>query len=138
MNPLFQFLTNGVLCIGSSAPVGVEKVNVAGNVVVTGRISDSHIVVGFVANPVFNASAGSSFEFALNGDVTASTLSNTIAGQKLTFIITQAGSFNFTWPSNVFGGGLINTSLPVNAVCVQTFVVKANGRAYPISPMTVN
>jgi hypothetical protein len=138
MNSLFQFLANGVLCIGSSAPLGSERLNVAGNILATGRITDSHLTVAYSVTPTFNASLGSSFEMTLTGDVTSSTLSNTVAGQKITFVITQSAGCSFAWPSNVFGGGIINGVVPPNAVCVQTFIVKANGKAYPISPMTIN
>jgi hypothetical protein len=133
----------GVLCVNTTAPLGTEKLSVNGNILAVGRISDSHITVSFSITPVFNASTGSSFDLTLTGNVGASTLSNTVAGQKITFVIVQdaTGGRSFTWPTNVFGGGLIDAlhdSGVANAVCIQTFIVRANGNAYPISPMTIN
>jgi hypothetical protein len=128
----------GVLCVGGTAPLGVEKLSVTGNILATGRISDNHVVVSFSATPTFNASQGSSFDITLTGNVTSSTLSNTVAGQKITFVVVQdvTGGRTFAWPANVFNGGIVDTT--ANAINIQTFVVRANGNAYPISPMTIN
>src|SRR5262249_50755941 len=55
------------------------------------------VTVAFSATPSFDASAGSSFQMTLTGNVTFSTFSNGKAGQTYTFILKQDGSGGHTF-----------------------------------------
>lgn len=88
--------------------------------------------VSFSATPVFNAGSFAlpTFTITLTGNVTSSTVSNPVAGQTITFIITQdgTGSRTFTWPANFKGASTIAPD--ANNISVQSFVYDgANFRA---------
>lgn len=85
----------------------------------------------------FDASLGNMFELIMNANVTSATLINTQPGQWLDFIICQGGGgpWTFAWPSNVFGGGTVGTT--IGPCSTQTFYVSGSN-AWASSPMTVN
>jgi hypothetical protein len=82
------------------------------------------VPTSFSATPAFNAAAFAqpTFTMTLTGNVTSSTISNPIAGQTITFVITQnaTGGWTFTWPTNTRGSS--NVEPTANAVSVQSFV----------------
>jgi hypothetical protein len=84
------------------------------------------VATSFSASPTFNAAAFASptFTMTLTGNVTSSTVTNPIAGQRITFIITQdgTGGRTFAWPSNFKGYSGINADSQANSVFVQSFV----------------
>ena len=91
--------------------------------------------VAFTPTPIFDASISSSFQIILTGNVTSSTLANTLPGELLTFIIKQdgTGSRTFVWPTNILGAGTIDATL--NSVNIQTFIGDQLGNFYPIGNM---
>jgi hypothetical protein len=84
------------------------------------------VATSFSVSPTFNAAAFASptFTMTLTGNVTSSTVTNPIAGQRITFIITQdgTGGRTFAWPSNFKGYSGINADSQANSVFVQSFV----------------
>ena len=91
--------------------------------------------VGFTPTPIFDAAGSSSFEITLTGNVTSSTLANTLPGEFITFIIKQdgAGGHTFVWPTNILGASTIDAT--VNSVNVQSFIGDQSGNFYPAAPM---
>lgn len=90
--------------------------------------------VTYSATPTFNAALGGTQAITLTGNVTSSTLTNTIDGQKVKFRIVQdsTGGRSFAWPTNVKGGMTIDSSIPANAVCIQEFET-VGATLYPAS-----
>jgi hypothetical protein len=85
-------------------------------------------VVAYSASPIFDAKLGQIFNITLTGDVTSSTFVNGLLGQAIvTFRIIQDGTGNheFTWPDNVFNGGIINPG--PNIVSTQSFALNTDG-----------
>lgn len=80
-------------------------------------------VVDFSATPVFDASfaAHPLFQMTLTGNVTSSSVVNGVAGQHITFCITQdgTGGRTFAWPSNFRGASMIAPD--ANSVSAQEF-----------------
>jgi len=80
--------------------------------------------VTFSATPAFDAStfASPTFTMTLTGNVTSSSVSNPIAGQQITFVITQdgTGGWTFSWPANFRGASAIAPDATL--VSVQSFV----------------
>lgn len=95
------------------------------------------IVTQSGGSATFDASLGNMFELIMNANVTSATLINTQPGQWLDFIICQGGGgpWTFAWPSNVFGGGTVGTT--IGPCSTQTFYVSGSN-AWSASPMTVN
>lgn len=79
-------------------------------------------VIPFASNPVFDATADSSFIITLTGNVASSTLVNHKRGQLVAFVIKQdaTGGRTFVWPTNTRGGMDIGTG--VNETSVQLFI----------------
>lgn len=80
--------------------------------------------VVFSATPAFDAStfALPTFTITLTGNVTSSSVSNAVAGQTITFVITQdgTGGRTFAWPANFKGASIIGSA--ASSVTVQSFV----------------
>lgn len=80
--------------------------------------------VAFSATPVFDAStfAEPTFTMTLTGNVTSSTVTNLVAGQKVLFILKQdgTGSRTFAWPTICRGASAIAPD--AGFVSVQEFV----------------
>lgn len=80
--------------------------------------------VGFTATPVFDAStfALPTFTMTLTGNVTSSSVTNPINGQRIAFIITQdaTGSRAFAWPANFRSASTVAPD--ANSVSVQEFI----------------
>lgn len=95
------------------------------------------IVTQSGGSATFDASLGNMFELIMSANVTSATLTNTQPGQWLDFIICQGGGgpWTFAWPSNVFGGGTVGTT--IGPCSTQTFYVSGSN-AWAAGPMTVN
>lgn len=95
------------------------------------------IVTQSGGSATFDASLGNMFEIIMSANVTSATLVNTQPGQWLDFIICQGGGgpWTFAWPSNVFGGGTVGTT--IGPCSTQTFYVSGSN-AWAAGPMTVN
>lgn len=82
------------------------------------------VAVAFSATPTFNAAlfAQPLFTMTLTGNVTSSTVTNAVAGQVITFEITQnaTGGWTFAWPANFRGAMAIAPDATL--VSVQSFV----------------
>lgn len=135
--PLVVVAANPVLL----NPPGNAVQTIAGGLIIQGPLTVTGgfafgglVTVAFSATPVFNASTGESFEMTLTGNVTSSTLTNTFAGEVVTFIIIQDGTGNrtFVWPVNVKNASDINPL--ANSITTQAFIARANGNLYPIGP----
>lgn len=61
------------------------------------------VSVASSATPTFDASLGTIFTNTLTADVTSSTISNPVTGQRITIYLAQdgAGGWTFAWPANV-------------------------------------
>jgi hypothetical protein len=103
----------------------------------TGAMIAPRVVVTFSATPNFNAAIASSFDIALTGNVTSSSLSGAQAGQVIIFAITQdgVGSRTFVWPTNVKNPNSIDPGAGKKSV--QAFWYDGTN-AYPIGDMTSN
>ena len=82
------------------------------------------VVVPFNVSPSFNAAAFSlpTFLMTLTNNVTSSAVVGAVAGQTITFVITQDGTGNrtFAWPANFKGASAICPD--ASNVSVQSFV----------------
>lgn len=78
--------------------------------------------IAFSATPVFDASVNGSNIIVLTGNVSSSTLTGGVAGQRFTFIIMQdgVGSHTFVFPTNVKGAGTIAAT--ISGFNVQDFL----------------
>jgi hypothetical protein len=78
--------------------------------------------IAFSATPIFDASAASTFKLTLTGNVTSSTLTNTVAGEPLAFEICQdaTGGRTFVPPANV--QGWVTIPIAANACVLETFI----------------
>ena len=80
--------------------------------------------VSFSATPVFDAStfALPTFTMTLTGNVTSSSVTNPIAGQRIAFVLTQdgTGGRTFAWPTNFHAAS--NIGPDANSVSVQEFL----------------
>lgn len=89
------------------------------NLNVTGAISGNfdalainrltHVIVPYVATPVFPCAGGTGFQITLTGNVTSSTITGLVPGMLVAFLIRQdaTGNRQFVWPTNLFGGATI-------------------------------
>jgi hypothetical protein len=75
-------------------------------------ISVTPHVTTFSATPTFDLSLGAIQQITLTGDVTSSSLNGIATGQLVVFDIIQdgTGAHTFTWPTNVYGGGVPGTA----------------------------
>jgi hypothetical protein len=94
------------------------------------------VSLAFSATPVFDASAGNTFEITLTGNVTSSTLINLTAGQRLTFIIHQdaTGGRTLVPPGNL---PLADIDPTASKTSVQVFQVGVTLAVYPTTGLTV-
>ncbi|MBI4460384.1 MAG: hypothetical protein HY648_10050, partial [Acidobacteria bacterium] len=115
-----------------SKKVGIGTASPLSRLDVSGAIRSTMETVTFSATPTFNASLGNSFKITLTNNVTSSTLSNTVAGQQISFLICQdsTGSRTFVWPTNVKGGMTIGRTL--STCSAQTFLYDGTN-AYALS-----
>ncbi len=90
--------------------------------------------VAYSATPVFDGSLGNVFEITLAGNVTSSTLINTVPGVPYVFMIHQpsGGGDTFAFPSQISAGPIDATA---NSTSVQVFISGAGGFFYPLAPM---
>jgi hypothetical protein len=89
---------------------------------ISGSLEATTNTVTFSATPNFDLSLGNFQKIVLTGDVTSSTISNLVAGQKIVFVISQDSSGNhaFTWATNIKGGITIGTT--ASKTNVQEFI----------------
>lgn len=95
------------------------------------------VIVAFSATPTFDCSLGDTFEITLTGNVTSSTISNAVAGQRLLFCIIQdgTGGRTFAWSGSALGSGAIDPG--INARSVQEFYVANDGSIRAITGISV-
>jgi len=114
-------------------------VTVLGNILTTADVSGTGIVtVAWSATPTFTVTATDlQFFMQLTGNVTSSTLSGVTPGQKITFLLKQdvGGGHTFAWPSNVYGGGALDTT--PGACNSQIFEVYPDSTVRAVTPMIV-
>lgn len=94
------------------------------------------VTVPFSATPIFDATTASGFKITLAGDVTSSSFINGLFGPTIVYFrIVQdgAGNHEFTWPSNVRGGGVVSPSPSITSI--QAFAVDSDGSLDAIGPM---
>jgi len=130
----FSFANNGTTA-WKAAPFGSgTKPDVLNNFATAAA---EVIVTQSGASATFDASLGNMFELIMSANVTSATLVNTQPGQWLDFIICQGGGgpWTFAWPSNVFGGGTVGTT--IGPCSTQQFYVSGSN-AWAAGPMTVN
>jgi hypothetical protein len=91
--------------------------------------------VPYATSVTFNASLAAKFDLTLTGNVSASSLTNTVAGQLLVFIINQdaIGGRTFAWPATLTAPFAIATQ--ANSTSIQAFVVRPGGAIVPVTPM---
>lgn len=67
------------------------------------------LAVPFSATPAFDGTSSDSFTMTLTGNVTASSVTNAVAGNTYTFVLTQdgTGGRTFAWPANFRGASTI-------------------------------
>jgi len=84
--------------------------------------NESQATITFSATPVFDASVNGSNIITLTGNVTSSTITGGVAGQRFSFIIKQdgAGSHTLVFPTNVKGAGTIAAT--ASGYNVQDFI----------------
>ncbi len=127
-----------------SGNAAVPALLIAGNLVVEGAISGNIpgqipaglVVVAYTATPTFNAGQGLEFKITLTGNVTGSSFINgTLGPSIIAFRIVQdsSGGHTFIWPSNVRGGGLVNSV--ANGRSLQLFAVDSDGSLDAVGPM---
>ena len=95
------------------------------------------LIIAFSPTPNFPGDQYTAWGLTLNGNVTSSTMSGTVAGNLYTFIITQdaTGGWAFVWPTAVINATPVNP-IP-RSITIQTFVCFANnGPLLPIGPAT--
>jgi hypothetical protein len=131
--------TNPITTSGT-ATLNITFANQAANTIIagpasgsTGPVSARQMVaadvsgikaVTFSATPVFDASLFPLpvFTMTLTANVTSSSVTNPIAGQRIAFILTQngTGGWTFAWPSNFKGASNIDSD--ANSVSLQEFI----------------
>ncbi len=91
--------------------MAVEEAN--NRVTFMGAVADTVNILTFSATPAFNMLLGNVQKITLTANVTSSTATNLIAGQRTTFLICQdaTGSRTFVWPTNVKGGMTVGSTL---------------------------
>lgn len=84
--------------------------------------------LAFTATPAWDASANSTFEMTLSGNVTSQTFAGLTAGQTITFIWKQGGAGGFTvaYPSTFYGFAPVYA----NGTSVQSGKVDAEGNVW--------
>ncbi|MGB6874976.1 MAG: hypothetical protein WBD87_02980 [Candidatus Acidiferrales bacterium] len=100
-----------------------EAVSVSGDVILNAESSAHHVrslsafvhsseVVTFSATPAFAAGQYDTFEMTLTGNVTSSTISSAMTGERISFTVCQnsTGGFTFAWPTGFRGAGTIGTA----------------------------
>lgn len=139
---LFTFTISGVnpITTTGTATLNLALANQAANLIFAGPASGGSgpvspralvaadvcgkTAVAFSATPVFDAStfAFPTFTITLTGNVTSCTVTNLVAGQIVTFIITQdgTGGWTFAWPAN--SKGSVNIGTDASSVTVLSFV----------------
>jgi hypothetical protein len=127
--------TKGYVC--SDANLN-QLATIYGNLLTQADMVAGLATVAYSAAPTFNAAAATGFDLTLTGNVTSSTLTNIIPGKVITFVIVQdaTGGRTFAWPTNVIGAGTPDTT--AGAVSVQSFFVRADSTARPLTVMTVS
>jgi hypothetical protein len=131
--------TNPITTSGT-ATINITFANQAANTIIagpasgsTGPVSARQAVaadvsgikaVTFSVTPVFDASLFPLpvFTMTLTANVTSSSVTNPIAGQRIAFILTQdgTGGWTFAWPSNFKGASNIGSD--ANSVSLQEFI----------------
>ena len=93
--------------------------------------------VSFSATPTFNLSLGDQ-EITLTGNVTSSSLSGLLAGNRVVFCINQdsGGGHTFVWPAAVHGGMVIGST--PSTTSIQEFWSPDGTTLYAISPGVIN
>lgn len=77
-----------------------------------GLFIGTYTVQTYSATPVFNASASTTYQMTLTGNVVSSTVTNPTKGQQLNFDICQdsSGSRTFAWPANFIGAPAVGST----------------------------
>jgi len=99
-------------------------------------ISDGLNTITFSATPVFNCLLGNAHQITLTSAVTASTVSNLLDGQFVTFIVKQdsTGGRTFVWPTIMRGAMSITSGAVVaNAINTQVFIA-SGGLLLAVTP----
>ncbi len=93
--------------------------------------------VSFSATPAFDLSLGDQL-IVLTGNVTSSTLTNLLPGNRVTFCIEQdaSGGHTFVWPAAVKGGMAIGTTL--SKANLQEFWSPDGTTLYALNPGIIN
>jgi hypothetical protein len=105
------------------------------NVQTTADVRSLIVTVPYATAVAFDASVASEFDLTLTGNVSSSSLINTVAGQFLLFIISQdsVGGRTFAWPSTLVDPGPV--SIQANSTSIQMWVVRPNGVIDPVTPL---
>lgn len=98
-------------------------------------IVNTIVPVTFSATPVFNGSLGSMFELTLTGNVTSSTITNVLPGQRIKIIVKQDGAGNHTFvpPTNLPMSGI---GLAASSTSMQNFFVDLTSTIYQDGPLS--
>lgn len=94
--------------------------------------------LAFTATPAWDATANSTFEMTLTGNVTSQTISGVTPGQLVTFIWTQdaTGSRTVVYPSIIKGSSSVNGA--PNSTTTQTFRADSAGNLWAVSGAIVS
>jgi hypothetical protein len=105
------------------------------NVNTSADVASLITTVPYATSVTFDASLAAKFDLTLTGNVSSSSLTDTVPGQLLAFIVNQdaIGSRTFAWPSTLTGTSAIATQ--ANSTSIQMFVVRPNGAIVPATPM---
>lgn len=133
----FSLVKNGTTALNATPFGSGTKPDLFANYALTAA---EVIVTQSGGSATFDASLGNTFELIMSANVTSSTLVNAQPGQWLDFIICQGGGgpWTFAWPSNVYGGGTVGTT--IGPCSTQQFYVSGSSpaNAYAAGPMTIN
>lgn len=105
------------------------------NVNTSADVASLITTVPYATSVTFDASLAAKFDLTLTGNVSASSLTNTVAGQLLVFIVNQdsIGGRTFAWPATLTAPFAI--AAQANSTSIQAFVVRPNGSIVPVTPM---
>jgi hypothetical protein len=100
---------NQITSSGTSTPT----LSLPATVLFPGIYQDKVNAVSFSATPAFDLSAGNTITITLTGNVTASTITNHVSGERVNFLVCQngTGGYTFAWPTTVKGAPTVGTTL---------------------------
>jgi hypothetical protein len=125
---------------GSALQTINGSITIIGNLVVMGTINGSTTLftVPSSATPLFDGNSGNAFRMVLTSDTVQQAVVHMANKLILPISLIQdgAGGHNFTWGTNVFGGGFVNPG--ANERSTQLFFVEGDGSLYAAGPIMYN